>query len=392
MAQELCALATHLDLFFRTFYNKGMGDIKKQFYSYAGRSFLAASFVAAAPVSAQACAHPPRTTATLAVDADSGAIIESHNADAPAAPASTLKLLPFLAVYEAEKAGLLSFNDVMTISAEARRAAGGNRLSGFRSVKIGDALRAAAVYSLNDLAEQLEIEAVRAYGLSTSAESRFKFRNDLARRAGMNHSQFYSASGMPVNARSGGRIADKNTTTVRDMVSLMLYIHKHYPALKTLLGQQSVHVQGRDFITTNNTLRSGALPADITLIGKTGYTCDARSAFNGMIMSARGNVAFATVGNASAGQRHNNILTLVEKTQTYFINKATYEALVEAQNRPENLLPDGYEDSSEAAPQINAPPQKTPAPPNDNPAPVDKALPGAPRIEIYYNMPALHAA
>ena len=91
--------------------------------------------------------------AAMVMDARTGEVLHSENADARLHPASLTKMMTLYMVFEALEAGELSLTETMTASAEAAsRPASHLGLSEGDEISVEDAIRALIVQSANDVA------------------------------------------------------------------------------------------------------------------------------------------------------------------------------------------------------------------------------------------------
>jgi D-alanyl-D-alanine carboxypeptidase (penicillin-binding protein 5/6) len=245
-----------------------------------GRPFLRAallglSIVLAAPAAAQEDLFETKAKQAFMIDAETGTVLFSKDADKLIPPASLAKLMTSEIVFNAVKSGRHTMDDTFMVSENAWRkggaSSGGSTM--FAEVKsvirLGDLIQGIVVQSANDGC------IVVAEGMAGSEENFAKLMTDRAREIGLKKSVFKNSTGLP---------AEGQVTTVRELALLGLHLWKAYPDLYKIYSQP-------DFtwnkITQKN--RNPLLAMDIGADGlKTGFTDDS---------------GYAIVGSASRGDR-----------------------------------------------------------------------------------------
>jgi len=233
--------------------------------------------------------------AAMVMDARSGEVLHSRNADTRLHPASLTKMMTLYVVFEAVENGELSLDDRIRISRNA--AAEPSSKLGLRAgqrIRLRHLIRAAAVKSANDAATALA-EAV------SGSEAAFARRmNRTARALGMNHTTFRNAHGL---TESG------HLSTARDMTNLGRRLFYHYPDYYNLFSRQSTHAGIAEVRNTNRRLLAAYRGADGI---KTGYTRAA--GFNLVASAERGGVRIiATVfGGRSSTTRNVRVAELLD--------------------------------------------------------------------------------
>jgi D-alanyl-D-alanine carboxypeptidase (penicillin-binding protein 5/6) len=158
----------------------------------------------------------------IVIDAASGKVIFEDQADAKGYPASVLKLMDLLIILERVKAGQLSLQDPVTVSARASKVGGSQVWLAEKEVfTIDELLYALMVQSANDAALAL------AEKVAGTPEAFVELMNQRARALGMNNTVFHSVHGLPPGA---GQQAD--FTTPRDFALLCRELLKHPEALR----------------------------------------------------------------------------------------------------------------------------------------------------------------
>lgn len=204
--------------------------------------------------------------AAIVIDAATGEVLKSAQADQQRHPASLTKMMTMLLVFDALAEGRVRPTDYIRISNFAA-----NMSPSKLGIKPGGrlmldhALRAVSVKSANDIAVALA-EAL------AGSESRFAQRMNLrARSIGMTATHFVNASGLHNSFQ---------VTTARDMAILARYIIATYPRYYRYFGLRSFSYAGRTN-SNHNKLMNNYDGMDGM---KTGYI--SQSGFN-LVASAR---------------------------------------------------------------------------------------------------------
>ena len=181
--------------------------------------FALAQFAVCLPAGAQA---PFQTSAPQAVlmDAETGSVLFEKNPDAPATPASTVKIMTAELVFRELKEGRLKLDDEFTVSENAWRtggamAKGSSMFASLNSkVRVEDLIRGITIVSGNDAA------IVLAEGIAGSEEA---FADRMTKRAaelGLPHLTFRNP---------WGKDHPSQKVTAREMTLLAAHIIKTYP-------------------------------------------------------------------------------------------------------------------------------------------------------------------
>lgn len=172
-------------------------------------ALLATTLLLIAPASAK-----PRQAAFV-IDAYSGKVLYSDNADSEVYPASLTKVMTLYLLFERLESGKVKLTNRIPISAHAAAQAPSKLgLKPGQTIKVEDAILALVTKSANDIAV-----AVAEY--VGGSESTFASRmTSKARELGMSRTRFKNASGLPNKLQ---------TTTARDMATLAKRIHEDFP-------------------------------------------------------------------------------------------------------------------------------------------------------------------
>ncbi|SHJ59493.1 D-alanyl-D-alanine carboxypeptidase [Shimia gijangensis] len=242
------------------------------------------------PLSAAAAPY-----AAMVVDARSGKVLHSRNADTRLHPASLTKMMTLYVVFEAVQNGEISLDTKVRISKNA--AAEPPSKLGLKSgqrIALRYLIRGAAVKSANDAATALG-EAI------SGSEAAFARRmNRTAKALGMTNTTFKNAHGLTETG---------HLSTARDMTKLGRHLLYDYPQYYNLFSRRSTNAGIKEVNNTNRRLLAAYRGADGI---KTGYTRAA--GFNLVASAERGNErVIATVfGGRSSASRNAKVAELLD--------------------------------------------------------------------------------
>lgn len=135
-------------------------------------------------------ANPYRSAISL--DAGTGKVLFEKNADAPAYPASSLKLMVLLVILDRIEQGTLRLDETVQVTKEASKMGGSQvYLDPKEQFPVEELLYALIIQSANDAAVAL------ATHVAGSKEGFVKLMNQKAKELGMNNTRFYSVHGLP---------------------------------------------------------------------------------------------------------------------------------------------------------------------------------------------------
>ena len=183
-------------------------------------AMLAWLALAMAPASAQSQLYDTRAKQAVMIDAETGTILFSKDADKLIPPASLAKLMTMEVVFHALKVGRLTLDDEFTVSENAWRT-GGAKAGGSTmfakvksSIRVEDLIKGVIVHSANDGC------IVLAEGMAGSEENFAKLMTERAREIGLTQSVFKNSNGLP---------AEGQVVTMRELAMLGRHIWKEYP-------------------------------------------------------------------------------------------------------------------------------------------------------------------
>ena len=233
--------------------------------------------------------------AAVVMDARTGQILHSRNADTRLHPASLTKMMTLYVVFQAVDRGEISLDKKIKISRNAANEPPSKLgLKAGQRIALRYLIRAAAVKSANDAATALG-EAI------SGSEAAFARRmTTTARRLGMKHTTFKNAHGL---TRAG------HLSTARDMTILGRRLFYDYPEYYNLFSRRSTHAGIKKVNNTNRKLLASYRGADGI---KTGYTNAA--GFNLVASAHRGNKrVIATVfGGRTSATRNARVAQLLD--------------------------------------------------------------------------------
>ena len=233
--------------------------------------------------------------AAMVMDARTGEVLHSENADTRLHPASLTKMMTLYIAFEAVKNGEISLDTQVRISQKAAAEQPSKLgLKPGQKIALRYLIRAAAVRSANDAATAIA-EAIEG------SEAAFARRmNATAKALGMTRTTFKNAHGLT----EAGHLS-----TARDMTIMGRRLLYDYPQYYNLFSRRSTHAGIREVSNTNNRLLDAYRGADGI---KTGYTRAA--GFNLVASAQRGNErVIATVfGGKSTVSRNARIVELLD--------------------------------------------------------------------------------
>jgi len=257
---------------------------------YAAIHLSVAMALAMAPVLALAAPY-----AALVMDARSGAILYSENADTRLHPASLTKMLTLYIAFEAIRNGEITLDTKVRISSRAANEAPSKLgLKAGQTIALRYLIRAAAVKSANDCATAIG-EAI------AGSEAEFAKRmNRTAKALGMTSSTFKNANGL---TREG------HLSTAHDMAILGRHLFYDFPEYYNIFSRRSTDAGLATVNNTNTRFLDAYKGADGI---KTGYTGPA--GFNLVASAERGGVRIIGVvfGGTSTNQRNAKMADLLD--------------------------------------------------------------------------------
>lgn len=235
------------------------------------------------------------SVSSIIIDAETGDVLSSSNADSLRYPASLTKLMTLYITFNALDKGLIKFEDKLPVSRNAaNRSPSKLGLKKGETITVRDAVLALIVKSANDCA------TVLAEGLGYSEENFAKTMTEVAQELGMKNTTFKNASGLPNRAQK---------TTARDMALLGAAMYHHFPEYYNLFATKKFTYNGRTYYTHNHLLKSFEGADGM----KTGFT---NAAGYNIVTSAERDghrVIAVTMGHNTIRQRDTKVASLMKK-------------------------------------------------------------------------------
>lgn len=233
--------------------------------------------------------------AEMVIDARTGEVLRSRNADTRLHPASLTKMMTLYIAFEAVRRGEITLDTEVRVSRHASNEVPSKLgLRAGQRIALRYLIRAAAVKSANDAATAI------GEAISGSEEAFAQRMNRTARALGMNDTTFRNAHGL---TQSG------HLSTARDMTTLGRRLFYDYPQYYNLFSRQTTDAGVTRVRNTNRRLLNAYEGADGI---KTGFTSAA--GFNLVSSAERGGVRIiATVfGGRSTATRNARIAELLD--------------------------------------------------------------------------------
>jgi D-alanyl-D-alanine carboxypeptidase len=233
--------------------------------------------------------------AAIVIDANSGNVMHSSNADALRHPASLTKIMTLYLLFERLEAGKLKLDSPLKVS---EHAAGQDPtklgLKEGSSILVEDAIKGIITRSANDAA------VVVAENIANSEDEFAEMMTRKARTLGMTKTVYRNASGLP---------DDEQVTTARDQSILGRAIQERFPRSYKFFQIRSFTFRGQT-ISNHNRLLGRVDGVDGI---KTGYT--RASGFNLVTSLHRDGryVVAVVLGGTSAGSRDARMRELLEE-------------------------------------------------------------------------------
>lgn len=233
--------------------------------------------------------------AAMVMDARTGQVLHSANADTRLHPASLTKMMTLYIAFQAVENGEISLDTKVRISKHAASEPPSKLgLQSGSRIALRYLIRAAAVKSANDAATAIG-EAI------SGSEAAFARRmTHTAKALGMSRTTFKNAHGL---TESG------HMSTARDMTILGRHVLYDYPQYYNLFSRQSTHAGIKTVNNTNRRLLAAYKGADGI---KTGYT---RAAGFNLVASAergRERVIATVFGGKSTTSRNAHVAELLD--------------------------------------------------------------------------------
>ena len=248
---------------------------------------------------------------SIVVDANSGAVMQATNAEAPRHPASLTKIMTLYLLFERLEQGKIKLTTDLPVSAHAAvQAPSKLGLKPGDSIRVETAIRAIVTKSANDVA----VIVAEAIGGDEPAFARMMTAK--ARALGMSQTTYRNASGLP---------DDQQITTARDQAILGRAIQDRFPNYYHYFATRTFEYRGHAIRNHNHLL--GAVDGVDGI--KTGYIHD--SGFNIVTSVRRANHHLIAVvfGGRSAPARDARVRSLIDNNINIAAVKRTAPPVVE---------------------------------------------------------------
>ncbi len=260
--------------------------------------------------------------AGIVIDANTGNVLYSENADTLHYPASLTKMMTVYLTFEALEAGRITLDTPVVFSRNAAAQAPTKLGIGpGRSVTVREAILGIVTKSANDAAMAL------GEMLGGSEEGFARLMNDKARALGMTRTTYRNPNGLPNTAQM---------TTARDQARLGVALREHFPQYYGFFSETSFRL-GNRVINGHNRLIGSVRGVDGI---KTGYT---RAAGYNLATSVKidgRSIVGVVLGGASTPARDNQMRKLI----------AEYLPLASTKHIPSNVIAQ----APTAAPNVQA--------------------------------------
>ena len=248
---------------------------------------------------------------SIVVDANSGAVMQATNADAPRHPASLTKIMTLYLLFERLEQGKIKLTTEIPASAHsASQAPSKLGLKPGETIRVETAIRAIVTKSANDVAVMV------AEALGGDEPAFAKLMTAKAQALGMSQTVYRNASGLP---------EDQQITTARDQAVLGRAIQDRFPNYYPYFSTQTFVFRGKSIRNHNHLL--GVIDGVDGI--KTGYIHD--SGFNIVTSVHRANRHLIAVvfGGRSAEARDARVRSLIDNNINIAAVKRTAPAIVE---------------------------------------------------------------
>lgn len=246
--------------------------------------------LALAPVMGRAAPY-----AALVMDARTGEVLHSRNADTRLHPASLTKMMTLYIAFEAIENGEISLDTIVAVPSQAANEPPSRLgLRAGQKIKLRYLIRAAAVKSANDAATAI------AYAIEGSESAFARRMNRTAKALGMTRSTFRNAHGL---TQEGHR------STARDMTVLGRHLFYDYPQYYNLFSRLTADAGVRRVSHTNRRFLQSYRGADGI---KTGYTRAAGFNLTASAEHGRERIIVTMFGGTSTAQRNARVAELMD--------------------------------------------------------------------------------
>lgn len=253
----------------------------------------------AAPVEGNAQAYTTSAEQAVLMDADTGTVLFSKEADTPFPPASLAKIMTMEVVFNALQENRLKLTDKFFVSEHAWRTGGAT--SGGSTmfaevnseIELENLIRGIIVQSANDGC------IIIAEGMAGSEAGFAGLMNERARKIGLRNSRFVNSTGLP---------AEGQHVTANDLARLAQHMIRQYPEFYPYYSE--LEFTWNDINQRNrNPLLSMGIGADGM---KTGYTEESGYAIVGTVKRPKQRLIAVLGGMSSSNERKEEARKIID--------------------------------------------------------------------------------
>lgn len=257
--------------------------------------------------------------AALVMDARTGKVLFSDNADTRLHPASLTKMMTLYVAFQAIERGEISLDSMVTVSKKAANEQPSKLgLKAGQKIKLRYLIRAAAVKSANDAATAI------GEAISGSEEAFAKRMTRTAKQLGMKNSTFKNANGLTEQG---------HMSSARDMTILGRHLFYDFPQYYNIFSRRTADAGIAEVANTNRRFLDAYEGADGI---KTGYTVPAGFSLTASAERGRVRIIATVLGGTSTAQRNAKMAELLDLG----FRKAPRNARVKAPESPDYIAPD----------------------------------------------------
>lgn len=207
-----------------------------------------------------AAAFDVSTGSAILLEAETGQVLFSKNADRELPPASVTKIMPLLIAMEELEEGSISLDDQVTVSRYAESMGGSQiYLAANTQVELRELLKAVTIASGNDAS------VVVAEYIAGTYSNFIAMMNDKAEKLGMDSTNFVNSTGLP---------ADNHYSTARDISIMAKELAKYPKVLEwASIWTETIQLPNREAMLVNTNSLINKYPSMDGL--KTGHTQEA---------------------------------------------------------------------------------------------------------------------
>lgn len=251
-------------------------------------------------------------------DVETGEILYEYNTNEQLAIASISKLMTYVVMMDAVKAGTISLEDDVLISGHTASTEGSKfgLLSG-ETVKLNLLVKGMLVVSGNDCAT-----AISEY-VGKTEDNFVKMMNEKASELGLMSASFVNPHGLPINDDETGQ----NHMSVSDIYKLSRYILTNYPEVLEVTKLQELNIPERNFRKQATNPALGVIEGVDGL--KTGFTDKAGICLVTTLPVTGKGEDFRLIGIVMGAETHEERLDKTKTLLEYGKNNFTFHKLTD---------------------------------------------------------------